>query len=359
MCRYPFSSSDTKSKDILEIVHSDIAGPMETQSIGHARYFITFIDDFTKMVFVYFMKSKEEAFDKFKEFKNLVENHTGKQIKLLVGGDEEEEIVTNGKKVKTLRSDNGAEYLSKRFTNYCKDNGILQQLTNVYTPQQNGIAERMNRTLTEKARCLLFDADLPKTFWAEAVNMSAYIINKSVNSCSNKPPEELWTGKKVDLTKLEIFGSEVMVHIPKEKRKKWDPRAEKLIFVGYSNETKGYRCMNPKTRKLTLSRDVKFLNNPEKVILNLNESNDNNLKGNEIIELNEENYNDNNENGQDESIIVIDDSIYEEANDSSSYDETFNDSEKDPDYEPSEETLLEAENEETNDFGPRNKKNGR
>lgn len=130
------------------------------------------------------MKSKTEVLETFKKFKNVVENHTGKKIQSLVGGYDKKKLVPveANAKVKTLRSDNGKEYLSHDFVNFCKANGIVQQLTNIYTPQQNGVAERMNRTLTEKARCLLFDAGLPKTYWAEAVNMSAFIINKSVKT---------------------------------------------------------------------------------------------------------------------------------------------------------------------------------
>lgn len=331
MCSYPFSSSETKTRNILEVVHSDISGPIETQSIGHARYFITFIDDFTKMVFIYFMKSQSEVLETFKKFNKFVENHTGKRIQNLIGGYDDKNLVPLDKnaKVKTLRSDNGAVYLSREFVNYCKANGIVQQLTNVYTPQQNGVAERMNRTLTEKARCLLFDAGLPKSYWAEAVNMAAYIINKSVNSCNDKTPEELWTGNKVDLSNMKTFGSEVMVHVPKEKRKKWDKRAEKMIFVGYTNGTKGYRCINPNTRKVTLSRDVKFLHTPEKVILNLN----NDINKTAV------------EHQQDDSVIILDD-----TNDTYDYDVSspFDDTD-DIDYEPSNETLEEAEQEEADD----------
>lgn len=135
---------------------------------------------------------------------------------------------------------------------------------------------------------------------------------------------------------MEIFGTEVMVHVPKQKRKKWDKRAEKLIFVGYSNETKGYRCIDPKTRKLTLSRDVKFLES-EKVILNLNNDNNKNPEDINIIETTEQSLSDNDEPVQDESIITI--------NNSSVFDDT-----EDSDYEPSDETILEAEQEEADEL---------
>lgn len=351
MTRPSFKSSETRATRILEIIHSDVNGPMETQSIGKAKYFLTFVDDYSRKTFVYFLKQKSEVLEKFKEFKAMVENQTGKKIQLFVDnvGDE---AATNPK-IKKLRSDNGGEYISKDFIDFCKMHGIQHQFTNAYSPQQNGVAERMNRTLTEKARCLLFDAKLTKTYWAEAINMATYIVNKSVNSKGNVSPDELYDGKKPNLTNLKIFGTEVMVHVPKEKRRKWEQRAKKLIFVGYADDVKGYRCIDPKTRLLTLSRDVKFLNEPAKVIFDLQNTNNKHFEGKDTIESSERNTNDDSIPGQDESVIIIEDSIYEEANESSNDDETLYDNPNDPDYEPSEETLNEAESEVANDYSPK------
>lgn len=103
----------------------------------------------------------------------------------------------------------------------------------------------MNRTLVERAKCFLHDANLPKTYWAEAVNMAAYLVNRSVNAiCKKKTPEEIWTSNKVDVSEIKLFGTDVMVHIPKEKRQKWDYKAQKLIFGGYDNNSKAYRCID-------------------------------------------------------------------------------------------------------------------
>lgn len=238
--RLPFELSDNKTSHVLELIHSDLIGPMETRSIGGARYILTFVDDFSRKIFVFFLKEKSQVFGTFVNFKTFVENQTEKSIKI-------------------LRTDNGLEYLSNAFQTFCQSNGIQHQLTNVYTPQQNGTAERMNRTIIEKAKCMLFDADLSKCFWAEACNMAAYVINRSV--CARWPdstPEEVWTGRKIDVTNLRIFGSPVMVHVPKEKRKKLDRKSSEMIFVGYDADTKGFRCMDRNTRALTISRDVIF-----------------------------------------------------------------------------------------------------
>lgn len=174
----------------------DLIDPMETRSIGQAKYILTFVDDFSKKVFVYFLRVKSDVLVTFIEFKVYIENQTEKEINI-------------------FRTDNSTEYCSNEFHKFCKANGIQHQLTNAYTPQQNGVAERMNRTLIEKAKCLLFDAELPKVFWAEATNMAAYIVNRGVCSSHDKTPEEVFTKKRIDLSGLRIFGSPVMVHVPK------------------------------------------------------------------------------------------------------------------------------------------------
>lgn len=236
--RQPFKSSESSSTEILQLIHSDVIGPMETLSIGGARYVLVFTDDYSRKVSTYFLKTKSEVPDCFIEYKTMMENQTGK-------------------KIKCIRFDNGTEYM--KLIGYFRKNGILHQTTTPYTPQQNGAAERMNRTLIEKAKCLLFDANLPRNFWAEAVSMATYLTNRSVTSVHKKTPDEMFFGKRVDLSNLKLFGSSVMVRIPKEKRKKWDKNSMKMIFVGYDMKTKGYRCIDKASLKLVISRDVIFI----------------------------------------------------------------------------------------------------
>lgn len=235
--RLPFGQG-TRSSEPLDTVHADVCGPMEVTSVGGARYFLVFVDDFTRMAFVYFLKAKSEVFMYFKEFKSLVENQQNKKIKI-------------------FRTDNGLEFCSNEFEDYLKDAGIIHQKTNPYTPEQNGMSERINRTIVERARCLLFDAGLDKKFWAEATNTAVYLRNRSVASGLNdKTPYELWHKRKPDLSHVRIFGSEVMVHIPKEKRLKWDTKSKKHILVGFSENVKGYRVYDPTKRCVNISRDV-------------------------------------------------------------------------------------------------------
>lgn len=241
--RLPFSHKGSRATRLLEVIHADVCGPMEIQSIGGSKYFLVFEDDYSRMAFVYFLKTKDEVFRCFKEFKSMVENQKDCKIKI-------------------FRSDNGGEFCNKEFENFIRQSGIIHQRTNPHTPEQNGLSERLNRTIVEKARCLLFDADLERKFWAEAVNTAVYLRNRSVASgLSDRTPFELWMGRKPDLNNLRVFGSSVMVHIPKIKRSKWDKKSEKLILVGYSDNTKGYRVYNPKNNTVTTSRDVVVLEN--------------------------------------------------------------------------------------------------
>lgn len=235
--RQPFCHKGTRATEILEVIHSDLAGPMETTSIGGSKYFLTFQDDYSRMSFVYFLKTKDETFEKFKEFQCLTE----KQL---------------DRKVKILRTDNGGEYINAEFEKYLKKQGIIHQTTNPYTPEQNGLSERLNRTIIEKARCLLYEANLEKKFWAEAVNTACYLRNRSMVSGLEKTPYEIFYKKKPNLEHIRIFGSVVMTHVPKEKRAKWDKKSEQLVLVGFSETTKGYRLYNPRTNKVCTSRDV-------------------------------------------------------------------------------------------------------
>lgn len=136
----------------------------------------------------------------------------------------------------------------------------MHQTSTAYCHQQNGLAERTIRTLTEKARCMMYDANLGKDFWAEAINTAAYVKNRTVSkTLRNKTPMELWTGEKPNVSHMKIFGSRVMAHVPVEKRRKFDPRSKEYLFVGYCDEKKGYRLVDPKTKGIIESRDVVFL----------------------------------------------------------------------------------------------------
>lgn len=242
-CRNKFKvSSEKRANDLLQLIHSDVCGPMHVNSMGGARYYVTFIDDYSRKVFVYIMKNKNQAFECFVKFKNFVENQLNKNIKI-------------------LRTDNGTEFVNNNFSKLCESAGILHQKTCVYTPQQNGLSERCNRTIMERARCLLYDSKLPKNYWAEAVLTAVKLINSSYSSAIGSIPDEIWFQKPVDYSMFRVFGCRAMALIPKEKRKKLDRKSLECIFLGYSDEVKGYRLMQKDTKKLLISRDVVFFEN--------------------------------------------------------------------------------------------------
>lgn len=264
----PFKRSDTRSSNVLELVHSDVCGPMNVDSFGGSKFFLTFIDDYSHKSFVFMIKQKSEVFEKFKEFKSLAETQTGRKIKI-------------------LRTDGGSEYIGKEFIKLFKRSGIMHQTTTAYTPQQNGVAERLNRTLAEKARCMLIDANLSVKFWAEAINTAAYIINRIPcrSTAENKTPEELWSGIRPRISHLKVFGCQVMVHIPKQKRKKFDAKSNECIMVGYSDTSKAYRVFDPVTEKVIVSRDVTFIENKVISYHNNSKINDNTITGDEIFNV--------------------------------------------------------------------------
>lgn len=220
-------------------LHTDVCGPMSVCSLGGARYYVTFIDDFNRKVFVYIIKNKNQVFDCFIKFKVFVETQKGRRIKI-------------------LRSDNGTEYVNKQFGNFCESNAILHQKSCVYTPQQNGLFERYNRTIVERARYLLFDSKLPRGNWAEAILTAVKLINASPSRAINAIPNEIWYDKPIDYSSFRVFGCRAMVHIPKEKRKKLDEKSVECICLGYSDETKDYRLLEKYSKRILISRDVMF-----------------------------------------------------------------------------------------------------
>lgn len=233
-----FPTAKHTTNAILDYVHSDLWGsPSTPESLGGCKYFVSFIDDFSKKVWVYFLRTKDEAFEKFKDWKEAVENQTGKRIKC-------------------LRTDNGLEFCNTKFDELCRKSGLRRHRTCTYTPQQNGVSERMNRTIMDKVRSMLSETGLGQEFWAEATSTAVYLINRTPNSTIGfKLPEEVWSGRKPDLSHLRRFGCSAYVHTIQEKT---SPRALKGTFVGYPFGVKGYRIWMEDEGKCVTSRNVVF-----------------------------------------------------------------------------------------------------
>jgi hypothetical protein len=200
-------------------------------------------DEASNVTSYIFLKKKNEAFEHFVMFKKEMERQYGKAIKI-------------------LQSDCGGEFASAKFQSYLRSEGIQWQHSVAYTPEQNGRAERKNRTIFDTARTLLLQSGLPFFLWPEAVKTAVYLRNRLPSrSTPGKTPYEVLTGKRPNLSHLRIFGCDAYAHIPKEKRKgSLGPRSKKLIFVGYDTSAKGYRLVDPAAnyRSIVVARDVTF-----------------------------------------------------------------------------------------------------
>ena len=156
MTKRPFNGKPERCTGTLDLIHTDVCGPLSVRTRNQHVYFITFTDDFSRYGYVYLMRHKSESFEKFKEFRQEVEKQLGREIK-------------------ALRSDRGGEYLSDEFRDYLKDNGIVSQLAPPATPQLNGVSERRNRTLLDMVRSLLIHSELPTSFWGNALETVTYV----------------------------------------------------------------------------------------------------------------------------------------------------------------------------------------
>ncbi|WJX29428.1 hypothetical protein P8452_18069 [Trifolium repens] len=238
MTKAPFTGKGERANDLLALIHTDVCGPLNIPARGGFSYFITFTDDFSRYGYVYLMKHKSESFEKFKEFKNEVQNQLGKNIKI-------------------LRSDRGGEYLSQEFNDHLRECGILSQLTPPGTPQWNGVSERRNRTLLDMVRSMMSHADLPNSFWGHALLTAAYTLNCVPSKKVDKTPYEIWSGKRPHMSYMKIWGCEV--YVKRQLSTKLEPRSDKCLFVGYPKETKGYYFYNPTEGKVFVARTGVFL----------------------------------------------------------------------------------------------------
>ncbi|KAJ4718987.1 Retrovirus-related Pol polyprotein from transposon TNT 1-94 [Melia azedarach] len=236
----PYKESRFRAEKPLQLIHSDVFGPVKQPSISGHRYMVTFIDDFSRYVWTFFVKEKSETFTKFKEFKEKVEGELGR-------------------KIQCLRTDNGGEYTSNEFSQYLQRCQIRHQLTCPSTPQQNGVAERKNRHLAEICRSMLHAKNVPGKFWAECMRTAAHVINRlpQARLRFTSPFEKLWKVKPT-VSHFRVFGCICYVFVPDHLRSKFDKKAIRCIFVGYDSQRKGWRCCDPTTGRCYTSRNVVF-----------------------------------------------------------------------------------------------------
>ena len=206
----------------LALVHSDTGGPFRTPAISGAKHLILFIDDYTRMTWVYFLKVKshKETLEAFQVFKATAEK-------------------TSGHIMRRFRCDNGrGEYDNIFFLEFLSAEGISYAPAAPYTQNQNGVSKRKIRTIVEQARTMLLEASLPERFWADVVATAVYILNSSpTKAMMGKTLFETWFGRRPNLAHLHRFGCDAYLHIPDAQRTKRKPKARLCTFLGYVPNT--------------------------------------------------------------------------------------------------------------------------
>ena len=235
MCQTRSRKPDERAKIPLEFVHCDLAGPIDPVARDGFKYALCFVDDYTGINMVYFLKQKSDTLEATQKFLADV---------ALFG------------KIKRIRTDNGTEFKSKNFESLLRKNLIRHETSAPYSPHQNGTVERMWRSLFEMARCLLLESELNKSFWAYAVMTAAYIKNRCFNPRLGKTPYEALIGKRPDLSNMHIFGSTCYAYV--QNAKKLEARSKKGAFVGYDKESPAYVIYYPEANKVERVRCVSF-----------------------------------------------------------------------------------------------------
>ena len=229
MTKRPYKANGYRATKPLELVHTDVCGPMRLQAKGGYAYFVTFIDDYSRYGFVYLRRQKSETFNKFREYK---------------AGAEKQLVVH----IKQLRSDRGGEYLFGEFKFYLTQKGIVSQLSAPGTPQQNGVAERRNRTLLDMVRLMLSYSSLPISFWGYALETATYLFYLIPFKSVSKTPTELWNEHKPRLNHIRIWGAPA--HVLRKEPYKLESRTEVCLFIDTLKEREVDFFIVPHRRKL-------------------------------------------------------------------------------------------------------------
>ncbi|KAI3762713.1 hypothetical protein L1987_53154 [Smallanthus sonchifolius] len=222
----------------LQLLHMDLFGPTNVMSMGKKSYCLVITDDFSRLSWVFFLGTKDETAEILKSYILRVENQSNLKVKI-------------------IRCDQGTEFKNHTLNSFCESKGIERQYSAPRTPQQNGVAERRNRTLIESARSMLADSKLPLTFWAEAVSTACYVQNRvHIVKPLQKTPYELWLKRVPYIGFLKPFGCPCTILITHGVLPKFGAKSDEGYFVGYSSQSKAYRVFNSRTRIVEESANV-------------------------------------------------------------------------------------------------------
>ena len=235
------TESEVENPRVLHRTYSDVCGPMETTARRGYQYFVTFINGYSHRLVVKLIKAKSEVPKLTKEYLERAETETSEQANY-------------------FHSDGGGEYGSTSLQDYFKSKGVHHEMTNPYTPQENSISERMNRTLIEMAHAMLSDTGLPNAYWGDAILYATHMLNHVPTRTldGDLTPHEAFTGNKPSVAHLRIFGCKAHVHVPDAKRRKLDAKSIKCIFLGFAENRKAYICVQWPSGQVFESRDVVF-----------------------------------------------------------------------------------------------------
>ncbi|KAG7559036.1 Integrase catalytic core [Arabidopsis thaliana x Arabidopsis arenosa] len=230
---------DIGSKRILELVHMDLMGPVQTESLSGKKYILVLVDDFSRFTWVRFLREKSEAVESFKILALQLQTEKGNLAQ--------------------IRSDHGGEFQNEEFETFCNIQGIRHQYSAPRTPQQNGVVERKNRTLQEMARAMIHGNNVSPRFWAEAVNTACYIVNRVyVKPGTYTTPYEIWKGRSPNVCYFHTFGCVCYVLNDKDHLSKFDARSDEGIFLGYATNSMAYRVYNKRLKRVEESVNVVF-----------------------------------------------------------------------------------------------------
>jgi hypothetical protein len=240
LARKKFPTSEQNRNDGKVVLHTDMMGPMRVMTPEKKKYVITFLIEESRYAEIALCSRKSEAAKKTIEFITKYKVQTGKTIQI-------------------IRSDNAKEYVEGDLKKYCEKQGIIQETTVPHTPQQNGMAERLNRTLMEMAKCMLFESGMSDTWWGEAIITATYVRNRIHSNTIKSTPYETEFGVKADVGYMRQFGEDCFAFVPEGTRTKLKPKAIECRFLGYGDRVKGYRLVRKDNKKIIHSRDVKWL----------------------------------------------------------------------------------------------------
>jgi hypothetical protein len=239
--RVPFPQKALwRSTEPLQLLHGDICGPITPATPSGNKYFLLFVDDYSRFMWVALLPTKDAAVTAIKNIQAAAERKSGKKLLM-------------------LRTDRGGEFTAADFGNYCAQLGVRRQFTAPYMPQQNGVVERQNQTVVGAARSMMKAKSLPGVFWGEAVSTAVYLLNRSsCKAIGGRTPYQLWNGHTPSVQHLRTFSCIAHTKVNSPHQKKLDDRSCRMVFVGYESGSMAYRVYDPPTRRVHISRDVVF-----------------------------------------------------------------------------------------------------